>query len=335
MRASAVPTAHQAARHLPFQRRCQHPGAMPASTAPSKQQADAYKRIIRMLARAFYIRNVPEKDPNAPEPRTDTQKRKAKEVRGNRDAHARCTTALQTKHLWGETWRFAADAEATQHRLQAWLTTCCKRPLHTAGLLLDVSTVPSIPTEAPHSAPEPTRHDRQAEMEGLAVVVIDALTRREWVQEDYVPQAIDGAPDLRVCHLLGLGMTSPRGHGQGRGQGKHQWCPSQASRMLRAFVVRQVTFRSPAVAKACNLTSVKRCVLCRLQGLGLAQQLQVHPKALRSALRYLEQEQVVWREHRAFKRRRQGAADEEEAAGARPPRCMFVPPAFPASSGPT
>ena len=35
-------------------------------------------------------------------------------------------------------------------------------------------------------------------MVGLAVVIIDALTRREWVQEDYVPQAIDGAPDLRV-----------------------------------------------------------------------------------------------------------------------------------------
>ena len=54
----------------------------------------------------------------------------------------------------------------------------------------------------------------------------------------------------------------------------------------------------------------------RPQGQGLAQQLHIHPKALRSALRYLEQEQVVWREHRAFKRRRQGAADEE-AAGAR------------------
>ncbi len=40
-----------------------------------------YKRIVRMLARAFYTRNVPEKDPNAPEPRTDTQRRKAKEVR--------------------------------------------------------------------------------------------------------------------------------------------------------------------------------------------------------------------------------------------------------------
>ena len=38
----------------------------------------------------------------------------------------------------------------------------------------------------------------QAEMVGLAVVIVDALTRREWVQEDYVPQAIDGAPDLRV-----------------------------------------------------------------------------------------------------------------------------------------
>ncbi len=50
---------------------------------------------------------------------------------------------------------------------------------------------------------------------------------------------------------------------------------------------------------------------CR-QGIGLAQQLHIHPKALRSALRYLEQEQVVWREHRAFKRRRQGAADEED-----------------------
>ena len=40
------------------------------------------------------------------------------------------------------------------------------------------------------------------------MVVIDALTRREWVQEDYVPQAMDGAPDLRVrCSsrpLLGL-----------------------------------------------------------------------------------------------------------------------------------
>ncbi len=30
------------------------------------------------------------------------------------------------------------------------------------------------------------------------MVIVDALTRREWVQEDYVPQAIDGAPDLRV-----------------------------------------------------------------------------------------------------------------------------------------
>jgi len=40
-----------------------------------------YKRIVRMLARAFYSRNVPEKDPNAPEPRTDTQRRKAKEAR--------------------------------------------------------------------------------------------------------------------------------------------------------------------------------------------------------------------------------------------------------------
>ena len=38
-------------------------------------------------------------------------------------------------------------------------------------------------------------------MEGLAVVIVDALTRREWVQEDYVPQAIDGAPDLRVRRL--------------------------------------------------------------------------------------------------------------------------------------
>ena len=48
------------------------------------------------------------------------------------------------------------------------------------------------------------------------------------------------------------------------------------------------------------------------QGIGLAQQLHIHPKALRSALRYLEQEQVVWREHRAFKRRRQGATDEDD-----------------------
>ena len=54
---------------------------MPSSTAPSKQQADVYKRVVRMLARAFYTRNVPEKDPNAPEPRTDTQRRKAKEAR--------------------------------------------------------------------------------------------------------------------------------------------------------------------------------------------------------------------------------------------------------------
>lgn len=53
---------------------------MPAAAAPSKQQADQYKRIVRMLARAFYTRNVPEKDPNAPEPRTDIQRRKAKEV---------------------------------------------------------------------------------------------------------------------------------------------------------------------------------------------------------------------------------------------------------------
>jgi hypothetical protein len=56
---------------------------MPAGAAPSKQQADSYKRIVRMLARAFYERNVPEKDPNAPEPRTDIQRRKAKEARGS------------------------------------------------------------------------------------------------------------------------------------------------------------------------------------------------------------------------------------------------------------
>ena len=54
---------------------------MPATAAPSKQQADSYKRIIRMLARVFYERNVPESDPNAPEPRTDIQRRKAKEAR--------------------------------------------------------------------------------------------------------------------------------------------------------------------------------------------------------------------------------------------------------------
>ena len=58
------------------------------------------------------------------------------------------------------------------------------------------------------------------------------------------------------------------------------------------------------------------------QGIGLAQQLHIHPKALRSALRYLEQEQVVWREHRAFKRRRQGAADEED--GGDPPQLMLL-----------
>ncbi len=52
---------------------------------------------------------------------------------------------------------------------------------------------------------------------------------------------------------------------------------------------------------------------CAGQGLGLAQQLHIHPKALRSALRYLEQEQMVWREHRAFKRRRQGSGGEGSA----------------------
>ena len=49
------------------------------------------------------------------------------------------------------------------------------------------------------------------------------------------------------------------------------------------------------------------------QGQGLAQQLNIHPKAMRSALRYLEQEQMVWREHRAFKRRRQGSGGEASA----------------------
>ncbi len=47
-------------------------------------------------------------------------------------------------------------------------------------------------------------------MEGLAVVIVDALTRREWVQEDYVPQAIDGAPDLRVRQFTDATATVNR-----------------------------------------------------------------------------------------------------------------------------
>ena len=49
-------------------------------------------------------------------------------------------------------------------------------------------------------------------MVGLAAVIIDALTRREWVQEDYVPQAIDGAPDLRVNMPRNRGLSSLTHH---------------------------------------------------------------------------------------------------------------------------
>ena len=42
---------------------------------------------------------------------------------------------------------------------------------------------------------------RQAEMEGLAVVIIDALTQREWVREDYVPHHEGGVRDLQVRRL--------------------------------------------------------------------------------------------------------------------------------------
>lgn len=59
--------------------------------------------------------------------------------------------------------------------------------------------------DALHPTRTSARSCRQAEMEGLAVVIIDALTRREWVQEDYVPQAIDGAPDLRVRYICTWG----------------------------------------------------------------------------------------------------------------------------------
>ena len=38
----------------------------------------------------------------------------------------------------------------------------------------------------------------QAEMEGLAVVIIDALTEREWVREDYVPHHEGGVRDPQV-----------------------------------------------------------------------------------------------------------------------------------------
>ena len=38
----------------------------------------------------------------------------------------------------------------------------------------------------------------QADMEGLAVVIIDALTTREWVREDYVPHHEPGVRDLQT-----------------------------------------------------------------------------------------------------------------------------------------
>ena len=65
-----------------------------------------------------------------------------------------------------------------------------------------------------------------------------------------------------------------------------------------------------------------------LQPEGLAQQLRISPKALRAALRFLEQEQVVWRDHRQHKRRRGGAPHEavsgDSTAGAM--RCRGLRP---------
>jgi len=45
------------------------------------QAAAAYKKLVRMLVRAFYATNVPEKDPEAVPPRTEIQMRKAEQVR--------------------------------------------------------------------------------------------------------------------------------------------------------------------------------------------------------------------------------------------------------------
>lgn len=44
------------------------------------QASAAFKRLVRMLVRAFYAKNVPEKDPGAAPPRTDIQMRKAEQV---------------------------------------------------------------------------------------------------------------------------------------------------------------------------------------------------------------------------------------------------------------
>lgn len=71
---------------------------------------------------------------------------------------------------------------------------------------------------------------------------------------------------------------------------------------------------------------------------GLAQQLRIQPKALRAALRYLEQEQFVWRDHRQHKRKRgavgsqaisdDSTAGEASAGAAQRGSSTFARPVF-------
>ena len=45
-----------------------------------KKATGAFKRLVKLLVRAFYDKNVPEKDPDAPPPRPEIQMRKAEQV---------------------------------------------------------------------------------------------------------------------------------------------------------------------------------------------------------------------------------------------------------------
>ena len=75
-----------------------------------------YKRVVRMLARAFYTRNVPEKDPNAPEPRTETQRRKAKEARFPPSLSGIPTSAI----VYGSLARIDLGPVYCRRRWKAW-----------------------------------------------------------------------------------------------------------------------------------------------------------------------------------------------------------------------